>query len=148
MWFIIQRDLWQSFPSLKVIIFLLLQAAFHSAAQPKLTYSLSHLTSGPLIFFGPWYATDCLLRPFPLFHLSSHLVPSVVPNLGRCCLWNVLISSSLGAEHRQDSSKYLAPHKDSALLCSLVWRGKTARWRKGLVSHGVCQGDNMSSYHW
>ena len=148
-WFIIQKELWKVvlsphcpgdlvlisgvLPSLlqhKIVFLLPLPEAPSSAAQPKLPSCLSCLTScsGPgMSFTPPWnlpLGSTCLSILHHLWYPVSFLEPS-----------------------SQGSPKYVLLHEDSALLSRLVWRGETSRRRKGLVPYGMCQGDNLPSYH-
>lgn len=88
-----------------------------------------------------------LLEALPSVAFSAGLLSSVTHQLGLAAASEV---RSRPPRAGQGSGSPTAPsfHGDSALLCRLVWGGTAARWREGLVSYGMCQGDNLSGYNW
>lgn len=88
-----------------------------------------------------------LLEALPSVAFSARLLSSVTHQPGLAAASEVL---SRPPRARQGSGSPTAPslHGDSALICRLVWGGTAARWREGLVSYGMRQGDNLSGYNW
>lgn len=127
--------------SLKKIIYLLPLPthSLPSPAQPKLTGSFQP---------SPFRAPD---RVPPRVCMSS--IPPWGPSLCSAFSSPSVICHAHAEVHSpqcQAGSRLIHSllHEDSVPGCRLVWGRTTARWRERLVSYGMCQGDNLSGYHW